>query len=1148
MKFYVGSVIGVKTYIRNLHLQGFKSFGRKTDLEFCHGLNAVIGPNGSGKSNILDTLCFILGRMSSKDLRAENFSDLIFKRKSQSAGEAETAIHLDNSGGVFPVDSKSVEIRRRIKKDGSTQYKINGRNATRQEVLELLSLVRVHPEGHNIILQGDIAHFVDMKPLERRNLIEEIAGIGAYEERKNKALSELGKVEDRLKEANIILSQKEEYMKNLEDEKLGAEKYKSMQSELKAVQAAEIQMRLDLVNGRKNKVLSEIEKRDNTINQSKLDLEISKKKIETLRDGITKLEKQIEKKGGEESLELQKSIEVLRISAEKSRTLIAASHNEIQRVDSRRSDLQKNLTGIEKKIGETQKEVDSLKKQRSTFSKESGAEGDNALAELNEQIGKFDSEISELNSERDSLTTKNHELNTEIKLIEQKIDGLEKQFRVLSSDTTLGDLQASKTKYKKLVEEINALANRDSKLALDLGNLRKELISKEEELAKSRVHHGAAQELMQRDRAIKEIFSLKKKLSGILGTIAELGKVDKEYEEALKVAAGNRMKHIVVSDVDTAIKALQALKAARAGIATFLPLNKIQAPPESTDREILKKAGVLGLASELITCESKYKPVFRYVFRNTLVVKDITIAKSLGVGKYRLVTLEGDLFEPTGAITGGFRDKGVGIGFERTDLSGAIVKVESDLSLIQKNVSQLESERGKIEVQIANLRREKAELEGRAEVVKALSKQTEPDALEKEINSLKDSQKELDEQFAASEKELKKLQAELEDKTTERDALRGQLTNLTSGRGKTALEEAQTKKAEVESQLAAATATLENALQPEQENISRVLKELDKEKKTFEKQIESEDGSLKKFEKQIDDKEKEQEHFHGKLKELISDKNGASVHLRDEESGLNKVQFEIAKSENERNSLNIEKAQHEAEFTVLKQELEPFADIKIAEGVKNIDEAKRRIKSLNEKLTSLGNVNMRALEVFEAVQEEYKNLAGRHGKLATEKSDILNMIDEIEKKKKDAFMGAYDGVSGHFTGLHKKVAAKNFAVLELENPDKPFEGGVTVRIVDEKGRKTSLASLSGGEKTLVALAFIFAIQEHDPAPFYLLDEIDAALDKVNSEKVAKLLKEYSQKAQVVVITHNDAVISEADQIYGVSMNAEKMSNVVSVKI
>ncbi len=1137
----------MKTYIRNLHLQGFKSFGRKTELELCHGLNAVIGPNGSGKSNILDTLCFILGRMSSKDLRAENFSDLIFKRKSQSAGEAETAIHLDNSGNVFPVDSKSVEIRRRIKKDGSTQYKINGKNSTRQEVLELLSLVRVHPEGHNIILQGDIAHFVDMKPLERRNLIEEIAGIGAYEERKNKALSELSKVEDKLKEANIILSQKEEYMKNLEDEKLGAEKYKSMQSELKAVQAAEIQMRLDLVNSRKNKVLAEIEKRDNTVTQFKLDLEIAKKKIETLRDGITKLEKQIERKGGEESLELQKSIEELRIGAEKSRTLIAASHNEIQRVDSRRSDLEKNFSEIEKRISETQRGIESLKKQRIALAKESGESDDDGLSEIGSQISKLDTELTNLNSQRDKLYQKNHELDTELQLIEHKLESAERQLNALTKDKGLADLQASKTKYKKLVDEINALANRDSKLALDLGGLRKELIGKEEELAKARVREGANQEIFLRDRAIKEVLSLKKRNPGILGLVSELGKVDSEYAEALKVAAGNRLKNIAVSDVETAIKALQALKAARAGIATFLPLNKLQAPSENADKDVLKKPGVLGLASELITCESKYKSLFRYIFRNTLVVKDINAAKSLGVAKYRMVTLEGDLFEQSGAITGGFRDRGLGIGFERTESAGAIVKLESDLQLIQKNVSQLESERGKIEVQIANFRREKAELEGRAEVVKALGSGG-ADALEREISSLQDSQKDVKESLEDATKELKKLQAEIEAKLDEKNSIHKRLASLTSNSGQRDLQELQNRKSELEGQLAAASATLENALLPEKENISRVLKELDKEKKTFEKQIAGEETNLKKFENQIDGKEKEQEHFHGKLKELISEKNGASIQLRDDESNLNKVQFEIAKSENERNSLNVERAQHEAEFTVLKQELEPFADVKPAEGIKNLEETKRRIKSLNEKLTSLGNVNMRALEVFEAVQEEYKNLAGRHGKLATEKSDILNMIDEIEKKKKDSFMKSYDGVANHFTELHKKVATKNFAVLELENPDKPFEGGVTVRIVDEKGRKTSLASLSGGEKTLVALAFIFAIQEHDPAPFYLLDEIDAALDKVNSEKVAKLLKEYAQKAQVVVITHNDAVISEADQIYGVSMTKEGLSNVVSVKI
>ncbi len=1128
----------MKTFITGLHLHGFKSFGRRSALEFSPGLNTVIGPNGSGKSNIIDSLCFILGRMSSKDLRAENFSDLIFKKKNQSAGEAETSLVLDNSGGVFPYTTKSVEIVRRIKKDGGTQYKINGKNATRQEILELLSLVKIHPEGHNIILQGDIAHFVSMKPLEKRALIEEIAGIGTYEARKQKALSELGKVAERLKESQIILTEKEAYLKNLEEEKKGAEQYRSMKAELAALQAAEIKLRMDLVNAKKNKTLAEIEKRDNSIANLKLELDIAKKKIGQLKEKIEKLEKEIERKGGEESLALQKEIETVKIAAEKSRTLVAASHNEIARIETRRGQLEKSLQEIEIKIKEKERGHTEFEKQRKKILEMEEAskteEDDSELKTLGEKVSALDKEVEKLNSELLGLKNKKSALSADLRITEHELKSAEE--RLQQSDKF--DARKIEKRHKEILEEIGRLATHDSKLALDLGELKKELIKKEEELLKTRAQ-SSVQDILLRDKAIKELFSQKKKISGIFGTVAELGKVDKEYADALSVAAGNRMKYIVVENSDTAIRCLQVLKNAKAGIATFLPLDKLIVDESA---EAPKKPGIIGLASELITCESKYKKVFRYIFRNTLIVDSIQTAKSLGVGKFRMVTLEGDLFEQSGAITGGFREKGMGISFEKNEFQGMLIKIESDLALLNKSMASAEDKRKDFGEQIYELRKEKSELEGKAEFSKGFDKDIIH--LEKKISELEKKKGMSASEIEKTEIEIKDLEKSLSDGVTKRNALKLKLF----GSGKKEFEAELARKAEVESQLAAISATLENALLPEKENIAKVLRELEKEKKTFEKQITEEEKNLSKLDKELEGKEKDEEKFHAQFKELSEDKSNSGTLLREEESKYNSTQLEAAKLEQEKNNFAIERAQHEAEFAALRQELEPFADVRPAENVKNIEDAKRRIRAANEKITQLGSINMRALEIFEAVKQEHENLAGKVNKLVSEKDDVIRVIDEIETKKKDAFMNSYTLVAEKFRAIHAKIASKNHAVLELENPQNPFEGGVLVKIVGEKGVRMSLAALSGGEKTLVALALIFAIQEHDPAPFYLLDEIDAALDKENSEKIAKLLHEYSQRAQIIIITHNDAVISEADNIYGVNMTKEDWSNVVSVKI
>jgi len=1125
----------MKTFISQLQLRGFKSFNRKTDIVFGPGLNCIIGANGSGKSNVVDSLCFILGRMSSKDLRAENFADLLFKRKTNVASEGEASIILDNSAKVFPLDAKEIEIKRKIKKKGQTQYKINGKNSTRQQVLELLAPVHVFPDGHNIILQGDIAHFVDMKPLERRQVIDEVAGIAIYEERKTRALSELAKVDERLKEASIILKEKESYMSNLEEEKKGAEEYRKLQGEIKSAQASEIKLRVGLAENKKSKVQAEIEKREQTIQNLKLDIEISAKKLEQYKELITKLEKEIQKKGGEESVSLQKSVENLRVNLEKARTLVSSSLNEIERIKTRKTDLEKNFVGIETKISEKQKEKTELEKQVERFSKEESA--------LNKKSGISDlkhleSESEQLDKEIESLQSNLHRLQADIKISEHEIQSArEKISQLEEQEKIFGSAKDAKQKLKKVFEEISKLANQDSKLALELGELRKNRIKNEEELAKTNIISSSAREALLHDRALSEILG-KKKISGVLGVVAELGKVDPEYATALAVAAGNRMKQIAVEDVDTAIKCLNLLKGARAGIATFLPLDKLKTS-QSEVKDILKKPGVLGLASELITCDSKYNGLFRYVFRDTLIVKDVSAAKSLGISKYRMVTLDGDLFEQSGAISGGFRNKNAIVGFEKTDLSGALVKLEADLGKLDSEIKSKEAERLNLEKRIDDFRREKVELEGKSEI----AKEFDFDIVEK----LKKTAEQTLVSIEKKNKELSNLEKEISEKAAEKNALKIRVHQLQFG-GRKELEELLQNKSQIESQLAAIHATLENGLLPEKENISKVLRELEKERKNFEKQISEEESRIKSFEKDLEKKESEQEAFHGKLKSLFEQQTELGVKLRDEESNQNKIHLATSQAEQEKNNLAIERAQHDAELTALQTELEPLAQVPILENLKTIEAAKSRIRDINSQLTKLGNVNMRALEIFESVQGEYGELANRVNKLQSEKTDVLTIIDEVEKKKTEAFMKTYDEIAKNFAETHRKTADKNHAVLELETPEKPFEGGVLVKITDLKGKRTSLASLSGGEKVLVALSFIFAIQEHDPAPFYLMDEIDAALDKVNSEKVAKLLKEYSSKAQIIIISHNDSIISESNNLYGVNMTKEGESTVVSLKI
>ncbi len=1132
------------TAIKSLHMRGFKSFNKKTDIIFQPGLNCVIGPNGSGKSNVLDSLCFILGKRSSADMRAENFADLLFKRKNASASEGEVCIVLDNSRGMFPSGEKEIELRRKIKKTGQTQYKINGKTSTRIQVLDLLAPARIFPDGHNIILQGDVDRFVDLKPIERRQLIEEVAGIGIYEEKKTKALSELGKVDDRLREVNIVLREKETYMKNLEDEKKGAQTYKELQEDVKKFQAGEFTLKKKYAVERRDKVAGAMETKVLDLENIKLEIEISGKKIAQFKQQLEKLEKDIQKKGGEESLKLQKEVEVVKIELEKSRTIIATSLNEIERVQKRKLDLEQSLTTLISKLEERESEQANFEKELASIEKQEAALKKGSVSDLKaleEDTNRLEKEIDNLKNKKDKINSEIHQLEAKFQVQEGELKLLENRISQLKVSTK--DFSAAKELQQKLIKEIDVLAREDSKFALGLGELKKEIIKKEENLTKSRILSRGSQDALLRDSAIRAL--RERDISGVYGTVSELGNAKQQYATALSIAAGNRMKNIVVDSVNTAIKCLEMLKSSRAGIATFLPLDKLKYGGDDVQEVVLKKEGVLGLAHELIDCEPKYSKVFKYIFRNTIVVQNINIAKAIGVGKCRMVTLDGDLFESSGAITGGYRQSS-GVVFE-TVAREQIDKLDLELGKLNEQFSSLSMQRAELEDKIFDLRKAKAEVDAKAELSEKGQIAREIENLQRRVSQLEESNKKTASSKKDSEDELAELETKISEKVSERNGMKTQLHEAQFGDLAAKAEEFQIRKSELESALAAIKATIENAILPEKENILRVSKELDKEKKSFDKQVAEVEITVKHLEKDLEVKEREQESFHGKLKLAFEEQAGLSNQLRDAEASYNKFLMQQGAVNQEKNNLAIEKAQYEAELTAVEEELKPFEGIEPIQ-FKTLEDAKKKIHDAEIKLSSLGNVNMRALEVFDDVLKEYNNLAVKVSKLQEEKTSVMSIIEEVETKKTEAFMKTYNEINGHFATIYEKANIKYIGALQLENLEKPFDAGILVHIMDSKKKRVPVTSLSGGEKVLVALAFIFAIQEHEPAAFYLLDEIDAALDKLNSEKVSKLLKEYSQKAQVIVVTHNDSVISEADTVYGVSMNKEGESVLVSLKL
>ena len=815
----------MKTRITRLTLQGFKSFNKRISIPFSPGFNIICGPNGVGKSNILDAICFVLGRISAKSLRADRLHELIFHGagKKKPAPYASVTLYLDNKSRIFPFDADEISITRKVNKKGVSVYKIQGRTKTREKVLELLSAARIYPDGHNIVLQGDVTNIIEMSPTERRSIIDEISGIAEYNEKKAKAERDLQAVDQKLKEAEIVISERYEIFKRLEEERNAALKYQQLQKRLQILKASLAHRKLRNLEA-SYKILEE-------------NIQKKEEEIKKLQAKIEEIEKELEK--GEKSIE----------------------------------ELAKKLVKISKRV-ELEKEVSYLR--------------------------------TKILVNRDKINANKNEIQ----------------------------------RLERLIDKLRDLEKREEKVG-------------------------------EIPRSVKVILGLN--LKGVLGIVRQLIKVPEKYEVAIEVALANHLNDVVVEDDEVASYCINFLKREKIGRATFLPLNKIK--PRKVKFE--QRKGIIGRASELVKCDQKVLPAIEFVLGDTLVVEDLDIARAIGIGKFRMVTLDGDLIERSGAMTGGY--------------------------LIRTHPKLLK-EMAKDEIQ--------------------------------EYLQLKQK----------LEAEIKGLEAE--------------------------------------------------------------IKEMEKKLREISKREEAKEA--------ID------------LEKLRIDSERRLDKLREERRRLYEKRLSL---QTELNKLKIQKAKVEAELENVKIEVLQYGEVEyIEKGIKALE---NEIKKTFEELTSLGPVNFKAIEQFEKFKEEFEEYKKKYEKILEEKKAVLEMIEKIEEKRREVFYKCLKEVSEKFNEIFHQMTGGN-ASLELEDP-MDLESGLKIQANPGGKMLLNIDAMSGGEKTLTALAFLFAIQKYRPAPFYILDEVDAALDKENSKKVAELIKALSKEAQFIVITHNDETIKYGDVVYGVTM-------------
>src|SRR3989344_4511377 len=1104
------------TSIQKLKLYGFKSFPKATEISFPKGYSCVIGPNGSGKSNIMDAFRCVFGKGSAKGLRAEKSANLVYNggKLGTPMKEAEVSIWLDNAKKTFPLTEKSVKITRIVKKDGNSIYKINDKTMKRQEMVELLNSGKIDPDGHNIILQGDIVRFMELKPEQRREVMEEVAGISVYDDKKRKAINELDKVDVKLKEVGIILTERQAHLRELKKDRDQALRYKEIEGDIRSNKATYTNHLIKTKEELRDDIEKKIKEQESSISKINETINSLKEFIKSKKEEIKNINSEIEKRGEREQLALHKEVENLKTDLVRKNSRIEVCRNEINKISLRKQQLRKDSDDLENKIKDLKKTIDKYEKDKNGFE----SELKKTDAELDKLRAKYN--VSDSNNIRDKLIKLNSEKN-ELLREKDKIDYKLSQF----SDADIKDGDQLKIKFKGVAKELENCLRDDDKYLVELSKFRSRLVKKNEELAKLNIEDSSYKQITLDSLSIKRIMGAG--ISGIYDIVSELGKVNKKYSTALEVAAGSRLKSIVVEDDKVAQRCINFLKENKLGVATFLPLNKIKGNSKADDCNI---KGFHGKAIDLVKFDSRFKNVFEYVFGNTLVVDDIDIARKIGIGTNRMVTLSGDLIEVSGAMVGGHRKK-TGYSFKEADFDDKIGKLSQEVSELKNSINEFESLKLNNDNKIYELKKEKGDLEGQLIKLNKIGSTGDTKDLNKELVRIISSLDKLEKEIEACNKNLE----------NSKDSGVGSVREIEDRRS--GIKENIIK---IESEMKNFGMNISSILIPEKEKILSIVRNHDKEVHSFSEEIEALDSEVKSMNSGLKEKEKQERAFYSEFKNLFNQRNKITELIQTKENGLVREEEKTRNFENRINSFNLERAKLVAEIEGLEKEFEPYKNEKIKRNV-DFGQLKYEIQRLEKEFSNLGNVNLRALEIYDEIQEEFNKLTEKCDKLRTEREDVLGMIGEIEGRKKDLFLNVFDVVSKKFSENFDSLSDKGKAVMEIENRDDPLNEGVDMKVKLTGSRYLDIKGLSGGEKTLAALAFIFSIQEFTPAPFYLLDEVDAALDKHNSEKLSKLIKQYSNRAQYIVISHNDAVITEADQIYGISMQ-QGISKIVSLKL
>ena len=1179
-------------YLKRLELQGFKSFADKTILELRPGITTVIGPNGSGKSNISDAIRWVLGEQSMKSLRGTKSLDIIFAgtQNRKSLGFAEASLVFDNSDGALPIEFTEVTVTRKIYRSGETGYYINKTPCRLKDVLELFMDTGIGKDGYSIIGQGKIDEILSNKSEDRRHIFEEAAGIVKYRSRKEEAEKKLEHTKLNLLRINDIISEIEGNLGPLQTQSEKAKKYLNLREELKNIEVGLFVYNIEKYKENLQQIVQDIDVMQSQCNDEEGKLERVKILKEELKSSIDEITEQIENMSNL-GFESQKEIEQLNSNINVAKTRITNNNENSVRFTDEIQEQKEKIQELKQELEQKEAKKDNLKQNKEKFEKELN-EKQEELAQITEKLSAKELEIEGYKQTVEQNTDKKYELQSEINAQEINFQNYEKRQNQIKQEiqTTISELDNTRMNKEEISKGFYESENKKNKAQKSLEEVAKQkqeanqkiksfesninILSSDMRIKESRLKFLIETE-KEKEGYIKSVKSLLKDCEnikdlgkGMHGVLANIIEVPDELETAIEMCLGASLQNIVTDTEEDAKKLVEHLRKNNLGRASFLPIASVKG--KKLEKLKGNESGVIGIASDLVKFNKKYEQIILNLLGRTVIVDNmntaIKVAKQNGY-TFRIVTKDGDLINPSGAITGGSVAK------KTVNILGRgkeIEKLEKEIKNIKAKIQKLEEEKEEYEQSIegilelsANLEKELQEIDitYATEKQKMISIDENIQKLQNRLNKLKEEQKNLETLKQESIEQKEKIQEETQKITNQNeelsklisefaelnkddqkyiDDLNFDITNLkisvsSFDESESSIQEIQER---INQELNNAKASIENKnnqieqIKVDNENLEKSIQETLNKIEEIKQKVNNSSSEIEKMKQERAQKSE-------KLSKQEDEITSKFKIIEDLKSQLVKLDVKKTKVEEDINTI-INKMWEEYELTP--NNVEDYAK------PENVALTQKRVNNIRTEIRDLGSVNVDSIE-------EYKNLKDRYDFMSEQRLDLENTMSKLRKVitdmtqiMKEQFREKFKIINKNFGEVFAELFGGGKASLNLEDEENILECGIEITVQPPGKKLQNMMLLSGGEKAFTAIALLFAILKINPAPFCVLDEIEAALDDVNVFRYADYLKKFTEHTQFLVITHRKGTMEAADTVYGVTMEESGISKLLSMKL